>query len=131
MIDGLGARLAAALTAVLPSDVIPGGVCLDAPFHTEAPYLQVGRVEPRGDDEASITLTVVGRADRATTQQQLARMRAALPTRLVGDGRAVVLRVVFADTFRASDWRRTYGVLRVIATAADPHDLQEASALAA
>jgi len=86
------------------------------------PHLLIGRCESRpvgadgGGVEQALTLTCVsrfrgGEEAKAVLAAVRARLHEATPA---GDGiRTVSLRVVFADMFRGSDWRRTYAVIRL------------------
>ena len=87
------------------------------------PYVTLGRSETRpwgGIDgegvEHALTLTCVSRFGGAEEAKAVvAALRAALhgAALTLTDHRLVNLRATYADVFRATDWRSTYGVLRV------------------
>ena len=111
-------RADASLTALLA-----GRIYDEPPASPLYPYVTLGRAETRpwgGVDgegvEHAITLTCVSRFGGAEEAKAVvAALRASLHGAefALTDHRLVNLRASFADVFRASDWRSTFGVLRV------------------
>lgn len=95
----------------------------EPPASPSYPYVTLGRSETRpwgGVDgegvEHALTLTCVSRFGGAEEAKAVvAALRAALhgAALTLTDHRLVNLRATYADVFRATDWRSTYGVLRV------------------
>lgn len=95
----------------------------EPPASPSYPYVTLGRSETRpwgGVDgegvEHALTLTCVSRFGGAEEAKAVvAALRAALhgAALTLTDHRLVNLRATYADVFRASDWRSTFGVLRV------------------
>jgi hypothetical protein len=120
--------LQAAVLTRLRADVsltalLAGRIYDEPPASPVYPYVTIGRSETRpwgGVDgegvEHALTLTCVSRFGGA---EEAKAVTAALRASLHGadfaltDHRLVNLRAAFADVFRASDWRSTYGILRV------------------
>ena len=120
--------LQAAVLTRLRADVsltalLAGRIHDEPPAEPVYPYVTLGRSETRpwGGVEAegvehALSLTCVSRFGGAEEAKAVvAAMRAALHGAefALTDHRLVNLRAAFADVFRASDWRSTYGVLRV------------------
>ncbi len=114
----------AALRADGPvSALLNGRIHDEPPASPVYPYVAIGRSEARpwGGVEAegvehALSLTCVSRFGGAEEARAVIdAMRAALHGAALSlDGhRLVNLRASFADVFRASDWRSTYGVLRL------------------
>jgi hypothetical protein len=111
-------RADASLTALLS-----GRIYDEPPPSPIHPYVTLGRAETRpwGGVEAEgvehgLTLTCVSRFGGAEEAKAVvAALRAALhgASLSLEDHRLVNLRASFADVFRASDWRSTFGVLRL------------------
>lgn len=111
-------RADASLTALLA-----GRIYDEPPAAPAFPYVTIGRAQMRpwgGVDgegaEHSLTLTCVSRFGGAEEAKAVvSAMRASLHGAdfALTDHKLVNLRASFADVFRASDWRSTYGVLRV------------------
>ena len=105
------------------SALVAGRIYDEPPASPSYPYLAIGRAESRpwgGVDgegaEHALTLTCVSRFGGAEEAKAvIAAARAALHGAdfALTDHRLVNLRASFADVFRASDWRSTYGVLRL------------------
>ena len=103
--------------------LVAGRIYDEPPASPSYPYLAIGRAESRpwgGVDgegaEHALTLTCVSRFGGAEEAKAvIAAARASLHGAdfALTDHRLVNLRAAFADVFRASDWRSTYGVLRV------------------
>lgn len=103
--------------------LLSGRVFDEPPASPGYPHVTLGRSQSRpwgGVDgegvEHSLTLTCVSRFDGAEEAKAVvAAMRAALhgADLTLTDHRLVNLRATYADVFRASDWRSTYGILRV------------------
>lgn len=105
-------------------DAILGGRIHDEPPASPTyPYVTLGRSQTRpwggveGEGvEHALTLTCVSRFGGAEEAKAVtAALRAALHGAELSltDHRLVNLRATYADVFRATDWRSTYGVLRV------------------
>ena len=87
------------------------------------PHVLVGRSQarPMGGPlaeglEHTVTLTVVSRyggAEEASRIIAAARERLHDAALTLTDHRLISLQVRFSDVFRASDWRSTYGVMRL------------------
>jgi hypothetical protein len=105
------------------SALLAGRIYDEPPASPVYPYVTIGRSETRpwgGVDgegvEHALTLTCVSRFGGA---EEAKAVTAALRASLHGadfaltDHKLVNLRAAFADVFRASDWRSTYGILRV------------------
>lgn len=120
--------LAAALIARLRADAgvtaqVGARTWDQPPADPVFPYLHLGRVEtrplgghPAEGVELVATITCVSRfGGKEEAQGVGAAVRAALHDAAlsVTDHRLANLRVTFQDTFRASDWRTTYGVTRL------------------
>ena len=120
--------LQAAVLAQLRADssvsaLLAGRIHDEPPASPAYPYVTIGRTETRpwgglnGEGvEHALTLTCVSRFGGAEEAKAVvAAMRAALhgAELTLTDHRLVNLRATYADVFRASDWRSTYGVLRV------------------
>lgn len=120
--------LQAAVLACLRADssvsaLLAGRIYDEPPASPAYPYVAIGRTETRpwgglnGEGvEHALTLTCVSRFGGAEEAKAVvAAMRAALhgADLTLTDHRLVNLRAAYADVFRASDWRSTYGVLRV------------------
>jgi hypothetical protein len=120
--------LQAAVLAALRADagvtaLVAARIYDEPPAQPIYPYVTIGRAETRplgGVDgegvEHALSLTCVSRfggAEEATAV--VGAMRAALhgAELTLTDHRLVNLRATFSDTFRATDWRSTYGVLRM------------------
>jgi len=111
-------RADASLTAL-----VAGRIHDEPPASPTYPYVTLGRSETRpwgGVDgegvEHALTLTCVSRFGGAEEAKAVvAALRAALhgASLTLTDHRLVNLRAAFTDVFRASDWRSTFGVLRV------------------
>ncbi len=126
--------LAAALLARLRADPGVAAANIGPRVHDQPPadpgypYLVLGRSDVRpfggGDGEGAeaegleiaLTLTCVSRFQGTEEAKAVnAAVRACLHDAAVPltDWRLVNLRTVFSDVFRASDWRSTYGVVRL------------------
>jgi hypothetical protein len=111
-------RADASLTALLT-----GRIHDEPPASPVYPYVTLGRAETRpwGGVEAegvehALTLTCVSRFGGAEEAKAVvAALRASLhgASLTLTDHRLVNLRATYADVFRASDWRSTFGLLRV------------------
>jgi hypothetical protein len=111
-------RADTSLTALLA-----GRIYDEPPASPVYPYVTIGRSETKpwgGVDgegvEHALTLTCVSRFGGAEEAKAVtAGLRACLHGAdfALTDHRLVNLRAAFADVFRASDWRSTYGILRV------------------
>ncbi len=123
-----GRALAAALLSAVRADpalsaLVGGRIWDEPPPDPVHPYLHLGRLElrpalgePGEGSEIVATITCVSRfGGKEEAAQVDSALRDALHDRaLTLDGhRLVNLRVTFQDTFRASDWRSTYGVTRL------------------
>lgn len=121
------ARLRADPTLVDPLGS-PPRIFDEPPLKPVHPYVHIGRMQlqPFGGSDGEgadaegvqieFTLTSVSRfggaeeAKRVNAQVRAALHDAALP---IEGHRLVNLRVVYADVFKAADWRSTYGVTRL------------------
>jgi len=120
--------LQAAVLACLRADssvsaLLAGRIHDEPPASPAYPYVTIGRTETRpwgglnGEGvEHAVTLTCVSRFGGAEEAKAVvAAMRAALhgAELTLTDHRLVNLRATYSDVFRGSDWRSTFGVLRV------------------
>jgi hypothetical protein len=120
--------LQAAVLARLRADssvsaLLDGRIHDEPPASPAYPYVTIGRTETRpwgglnGEGvEHALTLTCVSRFGGAEEAKAVvAAMRAALhgAELTLTDHRLVNLRATYSDVFRGSDWRSTFGVLRV------------------
>jgi hypothetical protein len=120
--------LQAAVLAQLRADssvsaLLAGRIYDEPPASPAYPYVTIGRTETRpwgglnGEGvEHAVTLTCVSRFGGAEEAKAVvAAMRAALhgAELTLTDHRLVNLRATYSDVFRGSDWRSTFGVLRV------------------
>lgn len=120
--------LAAAVLDCLRADssvsaLLAGRVYDEPPASPAYPYVTLGRAETRpwgglnGEGvEHALTLTCVSRFGGAEEAKAVvAALRAALHGAGLSltDHRLVNLRATYSDVFRGSDWRSTFGVLRV------------------
>jgi hypothetical protein len=105
------------------SALLDGRIHDEPPASPAYPYVTIGRTETRpwgglnGEGvEHALTLTCVSRFGGAEEAKAVvAAMRAALhgAELTLTDHRLVNLRATYSDVFRGSDWRSTFGVLRV------------------
>ena len=103
--------------------LLSGRIHDEPPASPTYPYVTIGRTETRpwgglnGEGvEHALTLTCVSRFGGAEEAKAVvAAMRAALhgAELTLTDHRLVNLRATYSDVFRGSDWRSTFGVLRV------------------
>lgn len=100
----------------------PARVWDEPPKPAPYPHLLIGRSESRPHDggggvtEHILTLTCRSQFGGAEEAKAVtAAVRAALheQTPVMEDGRIVNLRVTYVDVFRAADWLRTLGVVRL------------------
>ena len=120
--------LQAAVLACLRADssvsaLLDGRIHDEPPATPSYPYVTIGRTETRpwgglnGEGvEHAVTLTCVSRFGGAEEAKAVvAAMRAALhgAELTLTDHRLVNMRATYSDVFRGSDWRSTFGVLRV------------------
>jgi hypothetical protein len=120
--------LQAAVLAQLRADssvsaLLDGRIHDEPPASPAYPYVTIGRTETRpwgglnGEGvEHALTLTCVSRfGGTEEAKAVVAAMRAALhgAELMLTDHRLVNLRATYSDVFRGSDWRSTFGVLRV------------------